>query len=433
MRNRIFCLAFAFLMLLSLSACAKQAEENAVLTIYTAKDDYAWTTAAEAYKTAHPELSVEIVSFDTSEALETRLASELPAGGGPDVILFNRMTSGLDLRKLALSGRLLPLDDYFAADESFDREKYYDCVLDAGRIGDVQYTVPIGFTVPVMLATKAQMEESGFSEKEWISLDDFCAALTAEAEKTDKDKNKAAFLRWSFSMTGFLVESNTVRLDFSEKRIDADREALKTALDAYRLIFEADKKRSDILVNVRDGSEYGDLVSFMGEEFDPVPQFGQFLVMYNNRGFRTSTFAVSGSGLTGYAARVTLEAAVNKSGKNPDLAYAFIRSFMDGPAPKFSADDSYFKGLYRPYSVNIAQSSLYLTQTATNAGLKSLYLEDLCPCLEDILANLEACQGWSNDAARILSDTLSPYITGEQDFDTCYDTMMNSLTLYITE
>ena len=433
MRNRIFCLAFAFLMLLSLSACAKQAEENAVLTIYTAKDDYAWTTATEAYKTAHPELSVNIVSFDTYDALETRLMSELPAGGGPDVILFNRMTSGIDMQKLAAGGQLLPLDDLFAKDKSFDCEKYYGCVLDAGKVGDVQYAVPIGFSVPVVLASQDKMTETGLAEKERISLEDFRAALTAQAEKTAGDKNKAAFLTWSFSLSSFLLSSHTIHLDYAAKTVSIDREALQTALDAYGQIRNAGEKRSDILSNVRDGSEYGELVSFMGEELDPVSQFGQYLVGYYNRGLHTSTFAVAGNDLSGYAGRVTLEAAINQNSKNTDGAFAFIREIMDGPAPKLIADDQYFKGLYRPYSVNIAQSSLYLTQTATNAGLKSLYIEDLCPCLENILANLEACEAWSYDVALILSNTLTPYLDGEQDFDTCYDAMLNSLTLYITE
>ncbi len=433
MKNGILAFALSLALLFSLSACTKQDVQINTLTIYVSKDDYAWTTAAEAYKTAHPELSVNIVSFETYDALDTRLMSELPSGGGPDVILVNRFVSGLDLRKLAVNDRLLPLDDLFAGDESFDREKYYAPVLDAGKIGDVQYAVPIGFSVPVVLASQDKMTETGLAEKERISLEDFRAALTAQAEKTAGDKNKAAFLTWSFSLSSFLLSSHTIHLDYAAKTVSADREALQTALDAFWQIRNAGEKRSDILSNVRDGSEYGELVSFMGEEFDPVSQFGQFLVGYYNRGFHTSTFAVAGNDLSGYAGRVTLEAAINQNSKNTDGAFAFIREIMDGPAPKLIADDQYFKGLYRPYSVNIAQSSLYLTQTATNAGLKSLYIEDLCPCLENILANLEACEAWSYDVALILSNTLTPYLDGGQDFDTCYDVLMNSLTLYITE
>lgn len=425
----VFLLTFA--VLFSLSSCTNVEKKD--LTIYVSKDDYAWATAVETYKTAHPELSMNIVSFDTYDALETRLMSELPAGGGPDVILVNRMASPLDLRKLAANNRLLPLDDLFAGDESFDRDRYFAPVLDAGKIGEVQYTVPIGFSVPVVLATEDKMTETGLAEKEHISLEDFCTALTTQAEKTAADKNKAAFLTWTFSMSSFLLSSHTIHLDYMAKTVSIDREALQTALDAYGQIRNAGEKRSDILSNVRDGSEYGELVSFMGEEFDPVSQFGQFLVGYYNRGFHTSTFAVAGNDLSGYAGRVTLEAAINKNSKNIDDSFTFIREIMDGPAPKFSADDQYFKGLYRPYSVNIAQSSLYLTQTATNAGLKSLYIEDLCPCLENILANLEACEAWSYDVALILSNTLTPYLDGGQDFDACYDAMLNSLTLYITE
>ncbi len=432
MKRRILSFALALALLVSLCACSKQDAESGALKIYVSKDDYAMSTAAEAYKAAHSELSVDIVSFETYDALETRLASELPAGGGPDVILVNRYMSGIDLRKLAVNGRLLPLGELFDKDESFDREKYYAPVLDAGMIGGVQYTVPIAFSMPAFMATQDKMAEIGFAEKERISMDELFAVLAEEAEKTKGEKTKAPVCYWTFSLSTFLMASNAVKLDFAEKTVEADREALHAFLDGFRFIYEAGKKRDAIMSNLRTGEELADWVAFFGEEFDPVIQFGNYLTVYYNKGgHRTQSFAVTGYGSDGYTARVMYEAAINRNTKNADAAFAFIREVMDGPAPQL-APDGYYKGLGRPFSVNSARTTLYLTQTALET-FKGLYLQDLYPCIEAMLEGLTRCDAWSGYVNVILSDTLTPYLAGEQDFEACCESMLSSLTLYMTE
>lgn len=134
-----------------------------------------------------------------------------------------------------------------------------------------------------------------------------------------------------------------------------------------------------------------------------------------------------------YIAQSVLEMAVNKNSDNPELAYRFIRSVMDGPALKVAeqgADSNYF------YSINRSVCEKYIEQVPDLMGAqapgKTAYTH-VEPALSHALENMNGCRSISSNVNQIIVEAIMPYINGEDSFDTCYANMVAKLQLYLTE
>lgn len=435
MRNRIFCLAFAFLMLLSLSACGrKTASEAGKLTLYVAQDETFWTESIEVFKTEKPNQEIEVVTFKTNDELETRLAAEIPAGGGPDVVLWCTYTSGFDMNRMAKAGNFLALDDLIAQDETFQSELYFRPVLDAGIIGGKQYIIPAAFHFPTIVTTQEVFESTGLSKLESITMYEYLTAVNAEHERLKDDPDKAGLVYvYGGGFSDTALYSGLLSFDYAAGTIQIEKDIFKEFTDFYKALEEDYKKVSSMqsIRSLKPGA-FSEKFSFLFSDFDPLSSLGGYCDGYLDYNQTPVYFGVDDyDGEYGRIVNAGLALAVNKNTKNPELAYAFIRSVMDGPMHPIYRNVG--KGLACCYSVNRSVCTYYLSDTASKAGYKGNYGKYMFPGINETLEHIGACRYRALDVAYILSDSFKPYFDDEKDFDACYDAMLNSLTLYITE
>lgn len=186
-----------------------------------------------------------------------------------------------------------------------------------------------------------------------------------------------------------------------------------------------------------------DNVSFIYDDAFPAADLGVFFLnQYRTKGENPVFFSfMDYDDESGYNARSMLEIAINKNSKNPDLAYKFIRSVMDSDAPICSqiqyADSGAKKTVNAdPFSVNRTKNELYLGSYLVGTGLPFMegeYVDYFYPEMIEVFDNMSACYYWSWNVGNTINESFETYLNGSEVFDTCYDRMMNELTLYITE
>ena len=127
------------------------------------------------------EVIVERLPLD-EEAREIRfqqLRTEIMAGKGPDVFLLPTSMTNLitdddsmpeifyleslfpDVNQAMHNGLFLDISELYDKDKKLDKENLLTAVMDAGKVGDARYTLPLRYNIPVIFLDVARLEEYG--------------------------------------------------------------------------------------------------------------------------------------------------------------------------------------------------------------------------------------------------------------------------------
>lgn len=409
------------------------------LTIYALDSELWWKTAAENFEKHNDDVTVHIELFQTAEELEMRLNTELPAGGGPDLILYCPFTSNIDMQRMAYSGRFLALDDYFSADETFNADNYYAPVWEYGVFDGARYVVSCGFTMPGIIATQERLAEGGYTLLDGYeyTMKDMLACIVDETERLSGSAGDFAYyvLTDNLSYSSYLSYSDLLEIDYAGKTLHLDKENIRELTDAYHVMYNELVRASEIS---QKSARVQDVISsgtFCAYAFDPANMMLTIAtIMERDLNFTARAFMLPRYEKAGeYIAQSALEMAVNKNSNNPELAYRFIRSVMDGPSLKTAeqgANSNYF------YSINRGVCEGYIEQVPDLMGAKApgkTAYTHISPAISHALENMSGCRSISSDVNQIIVENIMPYINGKDDFDSCYDNMLAKLQLYLTE
>ena len=116
----------ALIMSCIFSGCGKQpAEQPAApteavtegentLSVYLANTDALYTDALSSFEAAE-DVTLDVETFHSCEAMFDAMQEAFLSGGGPDVVLYNSRQGELDGYKLARSGLFLPLEPFMVS------------------------------------------------------------------------------------------------------------------------------------------------------------------------------------------------------------------------------------------------------------------------------------------------------------------------------
>lgn len=109
----------------------------------------------------NPEDEIEIVYFDSADALKSKLSTELMSGGGPDLISYSLLyILGISYEKLIEQGCFADLNEVIAADASEDKldlNDYNQKALEAGVVDGKRYAIPHYFKPNFYITSKQQL------------------------------------------------------------------------------------------------------------------------------------------------------------------------------------------------------------------------------------------------------------------------------------
>ena len=149
-KNMFKLMLICFISLVIFSACGKASDsasssksDGDVLVVYYVKEHPFYQTALEEYQ-KKDQVSLELHAFETEEELAKQYTAEGLAGGGADVLLLSD-TSSLDAEKLMTEGICFDLTEYLEQDQNYNKENYFEIVVDAGKQEGKQYILPITF------------------------------------------------------------------------------------------------------------------------------------------------------------------------------------------------------------------------------------------------------------------------------------------------
>jgi multiple sugar transport system substrate-binding protein len=144
----------------------------------------AYQLLVDAFKTAHPEIQVELIHIPSQSDYRKRIAADIAAGTPADVVLINyRRLAGL-----ANTGGLQALDEYLAKSKTIKPDDFFPQAFDAFKWNDKQICIPQNISSLVVYYNQDLFDQAGvkYPAADW-TWDDFLAAAQALTQDRDGD------------------------------------------------------------------------------------------------------------------------------------------------------------------------------------------------------------------------------------------------------
>lgn len=183
-------------------------EQTGKLVIYQAPEmEDILQLAVPIFKAKFPEVEVELKEFGSyaedlkngsqnSENYRTQLQSELMAGQGPDILLWNnRPESGLygsgfaDVNKVLESGVFYNLDNFIVHDDTFDINDYNENVLNGGMYKGERLFIPITYGVTAFTTSKENLDRNQIKLSEDLNFNQFSKIISDYCKNNEDNIN----------------------------------------------------------------------------------------------------------------------------------------------------------------------------------------------------------------------------------------------------
>ena len=421
--------AGAFLLsgMLALTACNAGAkpEEKGPLTVYRVESDALYMSALDTYQKENPDL--EIKTFPTYQEMKDQLNTELMSGKGPDVLLYNSLYSESDPLKLADSGAFLSLDEYV---KGLSDDEYFGTILEAGKIEGTQYLLPLSWNVPLAYTSQSLAKEQNYLDQIVFDI------LPAEAKRLESD-SEASPCSIQFGRTdgiNFVAEMAGTPVINHNGEITIDQESFRHVAELTKLLVESNSK-----INAQkygnDFASVGSHYSFFLENYSFMHNLRFYQVVFHtafNEDVMMYPIQQPDGGVT---AQVINYGAVNANSRNPDGAWNLLKAIADAPCTmdygKYEKNNIY----YTPVNVSAYEEcvkELFL-QRAKIKNTREALNEENSEILRAFPEKVTSALIPNPSVGALVQDCMDPYLTGDKDFESCYQELMSKLALYLDE
>lgn len=356
---KIVCFVLIVLLAVSMVACRTDYEKTSGKTVLRVvfeaqQDDIQDATISlnrEIYKRVanfeaqHGNVDVVVEELPKSgterELIIERLRAELMAGKGADVMILPSTSKWnvpgleiefgepliIDVNQAMHNGAFTDISEYYDADIELDKEGLQNTVMDAGKVGDARYALPLRFNYPVICVDKNRAVENGLD----LSLFDQDITTIMDTLSQLEDKRITASLS-ALRDRDFVLNYFSDLLDYQNQEILLSQEELTSFMrsyQSYRGTYSTNFTPRTPIIYEYARAEYGlywnDESCFMQVvDLDYVIQTAS---MASAKGIDMGIYplrATDGS----VVANVTYYGAVGAGSKNPNLAYEFLRYFL---------------------------------------------------------------------------------------------------------
>lgn len=238
--------------------------ENTTLSIYYRNEDYYVERALGLFRSKYPEIKIDAKPVPDAVIKDNmpKMLTELMAGEGPDIILFQTDFFN-SLRKAVSSGVFCDLNEFLNKDKDFDQNAYYKQVFDCGVFDGKRYFIPQGFGISMFITLDSVLKKNGVNLDEsnltWESLGE-CAI------KFMNNKNKSTKYLFNLSFNEILLNCNISFVNYETGESDFDKKEFKELLKIYKNIYPA-----IMPVSAYKELSYGDMISSTLDNFTAMP------------------------------------------------------------------------------------------------------------------------------------------------------------------
>lgn len=318
---------------LLLSGCTASKSENSTpesdkLTLYVVKND-PMIRLFKAYNN-HDTSGIELVEFEDNTKLDSKLATELMAGKGPDLVLYSSMYNGVsNIEKMIAQDKFADINELM--DDSEIEKLKNECnetVLNTGIYNNKRCLLPISYFPDMMITTKEICDEYSIDLNNPITYKNAENVLSKFLDKGKKTDDMSVFNWINHSFYG-LIDSN---IDFFTRTNSLQSEDfLFNSQVIHKLILPCDKKEVtqnyDPLDLLADGNiMFVSLDDIVGAE----PNSLAYVFYYLKQNNKTPIILPQISdNKNHYSAFVDKGFLINKSSSKKDEAYKFIKYMLN--------------------------------------------------------------------------------------------------------
>jgi len=218
------------LALLSLSACKSYSNSDSDnITLYVLKDQWSGMGSSAIYyaynKKADEKDKIELVTFESVQAMKDKISSELMAGKGPDIILDETlMMTGLSVQKL------IDADSFYDLSElGLNLSSYHQIIMSEN---DKQLFVSSFYSPKFWVCCEEDIKD--IVSGDVLSYDE----LIALSESTDKKLFPDSAFNDSFILN-YIVDN----VDFDNKTFDFGTDEFKTTIEQLKELYERENDK----------------------------------------------------------------------------------------------------------------------------------------------------------------------------------------------
>ena len=415
-------------------------EETGKLEIYSPGNAYSslLNPAIEIFRDLYPEIEVTYTVLSDDE-FETRIRTEIPAGGGPDLVLMADGTFP-DIYKTMQTDLFEDLNPYFGTDEEIALSDFVKPVMDGGILNGKRYLAPVNYELPVYLTTQSILDEVGMTADDLETCDGFCEAAARFHEKYPDSTlffDLGGMDPYLSDLTVLCTNFGIRFIDYETGKVDIDEARFRQCADLVKLYYDPDYDTDEEAV--WDIPYYGaggglHLKLFPYDDFSG----GGYMTYRTAQDYlgadgEEPVLFVPPNQYGGVTAAMGLCAAIPKGAADKAAAWKLLKILLSdeiqgGHDPK-RFDNSYF-WFGHPVRLSATKAAedmpVVMGEDATPDG----------PEFDKFVALLQ-----SPTEARIfpliynkyLNEEIMPYIRGEKPWDDCYKKFLNALELYKDE
>lgn len=398
----------------------------------------------DKFQSDNTDVTLKAESFSSESDMDSRLATELASGKGPDVMIFDMSTS-MDLSKMMTSNNFMDLKPWLDADKTFNADNYYN-VLDAGNYNGKQMIMPIAFDTMFFLTTDENLQKAGISDEiQNMELKDCLNAISTALQYDEPEYIGLSSLQRSEALCVLLTEYTGYKLsDVNSRKVDIP-EDFKVIADICRDLNKLQVKYDDLQSKTYSSDYVGQIRNTIVSIYnaDPITRTKLMTEAYHKQEPMTVRLACmpSFNGADKYQAAIERCVCVNANTKNASAAYSLVRYLMDYETPlSDNQTEQQYSGM--PISRIAVKKQL---ETAKTIGGKKLtskdgtvsvsplreeYADDILNCFD----NISSSSIVNPKLLEIISDSMGPYFDGtSSDYDACVKDLENKLKLYVNE
>ena len=397
-------------------------EETDTLVVYTSGMlSQTLNPAVKIFKELYPEVTVDLRNLSEEEH-QTLLQTEIPAGGGPD-LLFSYGIDLPDIYKTMTTGVFTDLNYYLYNDEEFNFEDYIQGVFTGGQIAGRQYMVPVQVRVPVVMTTMGILEENGIALESLSTYDGFLdACVTFKQNNPDSGifdyGADEAYMDVLYEYCGLNF------IDYANNTINMDKTVLNEFADICKLYYNPQAK--DPLA--------GDTInSFAERKFLFQTYNTSSFILINDvslvrRSLQDIPYIIPvPDPYEGSTAYLMTCAAIPEGSANKLNAYRLLKILLSEEVQygKAILGNPVHRGSFRKdFETEVNQFIEW--------GFDEAIRDDVNHLIEKCF-NITRAFASPTIIRRYLNLELTPYLTGTRSFDDCFDNLKNTIELYKDE
>ena len=407
-------------------------EATGTLTVYaTGMLGLVMSPAVERFRELYPEVTVDYQTLSDDE-YGIRIETEIPAGGGPDVLFAYSLP---DVYKTIETGIFEDLNPYMRNDPDFHDEDFYD-VLDVGLLNGVRGILPVEIKLPILQTTEEALADAGIGREEIRTWDGFMSAALRYREQNPD--NTVFSYGWD---DGYLTDMvRACGMDFIDyrNRVPAvDREKMEQLCAFCALDYIEGAETDWDLTGGKGVTERKVLFENVG---DGVLQLTMYRFAAERDAGEHMIYETIPDVQDGVTANLVSFAAIPRSSTNKLNAWRLIMILLSDGIQGGSNPPGY-NYLRIGFPVRRESMERRITETVRDyygggAPEYPEYEDEIARDIADITevyGRMTGCKAVQSAVSRYIWKNIKPFLMGKQSFDKCHDRLYSELELYASE